>query len=97
MRLTFDPRYRQDTDMAAEAMISEGGALRQPPLTGADAAIARAASKRRGSSRFPNILKWLDHPSSMFWIGCATGLALAILDRRRCRARYLNVIAERRI
>jgi len=73
------PSYLHTTELAADAMISEGGALRQPTKREAEAAFARL---NRSCWSHSNLWSaWLHNPAAMFWTGFATGLAVALLER----------------
>ncbi|MGV3663190.1 MAG: hypothetical protein ACO1TE_23665 [Prosthecobacter sp.] len=69
--------YRRSTEMAAEDMISEGAPLRQPSKADSEAALARA--RRHGFTR-----GWqhMITPTTAFWTGFATGLAVSLLERK---------------
>ncbi len=84
---TLNLCYKQDTDLAAEAMISEGGALRQPSHDESDATLARVL-RHHHSPRHPSGWNWLNSPTMMFFIGCATGIVLSLVERRRVQKRY---------
>lgn len=75
--------YRRDTDMAAEAMISEGGALRQPSQEESAAALAQA--RRHSAYHASDESPWrgMPHPLSLFLAGVGTGLVISLLTRGR--------------
>lgn len=73
------PSYMHTTELAADAMISEGGAIRQPSKRDAEAAFARL-SKPCGW-HFHLWKEWVHNPVAMFWTGFATGLAVSLLER----------------
>lgn len=63
--------------MAAEDMISEGAPLRQPTKAESQAALARA-SRHVWSRQLHDMVT----PTTAFWTGFATGLAVSLLDRK---------------
>lgn len=71
------PSYRRSTEMAAEDMISEGGALRQPSAAESQAALARA-SRRAWWHQWHKVFT----PTTAFWTGVAAGLGVALLERK---------------
>jgi hypothetical protein len=79
MRPNFVPNYLQTTEMAADAMISEGGAIQQPSMQDARAIRARLDKSCVHHSAFWH--EWVQNPTAMFWTGFATGLAISLLDR----------------
>lgn len=76
----FTSDYRRSTDAAAENMINEGGAIRQPSMREDRAAYSRLHSPC--SCHAYSWREWLHNPTAMFWTGFATGLALSLLDNR---------------
>ncbi len=79
MRTTFVPNYLQTTELAADAMISEGGAIQQPRMQDAAAMCARLDKLRCHPSAFWR--EWTTNPMAMFWTGLATGLAISLLKK----------------
>jgi hypothetical protein len=79
MRRDLMPNYRRTTELEADAMINEGGAIRQPSLEEAEAAFAHVNPPCGGRSN--QWREWLDNPTAMFWTGFATGLALSLLEK----------------
>lgn len=78
MRSDFITNYRRSTELEADAMVSEGGAIRQPSMRDAEAVYARLnkpCSCHRGQWR-----EMLRRPMNVFWAGFATGLAIAMLE-----------------
>lgn len=64
--------------MAADAMISEGGAIHQPSMRETRTSYARLDKPCR---RFSTLWHdWVHNPTAMFWTGFATGLTLSLLD-----------------
>lgn len=63
--------------MAAEDMISEGVPLSQPSKAESQAALARSA-RHAWSRQFHDMIT----PTTAFWTGFATGLAVSLLDRK---------------
>lgn len=78
MRTDF-PSYRRTTELEADAMINEGGAIRQPSMRDAEAAFARlntpCSCLPRGWRPF------LHNRTNLFWAGFATGLAISLLEK----------------
>lgn len=71
--------YLLTTEMASEAMISEGGALQQPSMREARATYARLHKPfDRWSALWHG---WLHSPMAMFWTGFAAGLVLSQMDK----------------
>jgi hypothetical protein len=66
--------------MAAEAMISEGGALRQPSQEQSEAALAQV---RENPVYRPLPWQSLSYPAVMFLAGLATGLLISLLAHRQ--------------
>lgn len=82
MRSLFVPNYLLTTEMAADAMISEGGAIHQPSMREARATYARLdKSFGRCSALWHVWHEWVHNPTAMFWTGFATGLTLSLLDK----------------
>ncbi len=80
MRSDFITNYRRSTDLEAEAMINEGGAIRQPTMRDAEKAFARL---NKPCSCRPSLWREMLHrPMNMFWAGFATGLAIALFQNR---------------
>ena len=79
MRPTFVPNYLQTTELAADAMISEGGAIQQTTMHDAAAMCARLDKLRCNPSAFWR--EWTANPMAMFWTGLATGLAISLLKK----------------
>lgn len=80
MRSHFVPNYLLTTEMEAEAMISEGGAIQQPSMQDARATYARLD---RSLGRWAALChEWMHNPAAMFWTGFATGLAFSLLDSK---------------
>lgn len=73
------PSYLHTTELASDAMISEGGAIRQPSKRDAEAAFARLSQPC--SWHFYLWKDWVHNPVAMFWTGFATGLAVSLLER----------------
>mgnify|MGYP000222707847 FL=1 len=73
------PSYLHTTELAADAMISEGGAIRQPSKRDAEAAFARLGKPCRWHSHVWN--EWAHNPAAMFLTGFAAGLAVSLLER----------------
>lgn len=76
MRSDSTKNYHRRTDLEADAMINEGGAVQQPSMKEAEAAFARLnkpCSCRAGLWR-----EMLSKPMNMFWAGFAAGLAIAM-------------------
>lgn len=78
MRPHLTPHYRPTTDLAVDAMISEGGAIRQPSMRDSKAVLARI---RKPPAIFSSLHQWAHNPTAMFWTGFATGLAISLLDK----------------
>jgi|GEM_PF-5021806 len=79
MRPHLIPQYRPTTDLAVDAMISEGGAIRQPSMRDTKAVLARI---HKPSGIFSTSLhQWTHNPTAMFWTGFATGLAISLFDK----------------
>jgi hypothetical protein len=81
MKLDSTIRYRRTTELEADAMVNEGGALRQPSMRASMEALSHLnfPSGRRESS-------WkslLHDPTAMFWAGFATGVAVSLLEHRQ--------------
>ncbi|MDI1312867.1 hypothetical protein [Prosthecobacter sp.] len=74
------PNYRHTTELAADAMISEGGAIRQPTMRDAQAVYARLHTPCGGFSAA--LREWVQNPAAMFLTGLATGLALALINQK---------------
>ncbi len=74
------PSYLHTSELAADAMISEGGALRQPSRRDTEAAYSRL-NKPCGYHFACLWSEWLHNPVAMFWTGFATGLAVSLLER----------------
>ena len=68
--------YRRSTDMAAEAMINEGGALRQPTLDQSEHELRHLRIPYR-NLRWENIMT----PKTAFWTGVALGVILVLAKR----------------
>ena len=68
------PAYRRTTEMAADAMINEGGAIAQPSRAESEAELHHL----RHSSSWPGAFT----PAMAFWTGFATGLAVSLLERK---------------
>lgn len=69
--------YLRSTELEAEAMINEGGAIRQPTVLHPEE--PPAAGGRRTASVWRG---FLHDPSAVFWTGFATGLAFSLLEKR---------------
>lgn len=76
MRINHPIRYRRTTEMAADAMINEGGAIHQPSRAESEAGLAHLRQPRLG--HWQEMLT----PTTAFWTGFATGLAVSLLERR---------------
>lgn len=79
MRPHLAPHYRPSTELAVDAMISEGGAIRQPSMRDTKAVFARL--NRPCGSFSISLHEWMHNPTAMFWTGFATGLAISLLDK----------------
>ena len=79
MRPPMSPHYRPTTELAVDAMISEGGAIRQPSMRDTQAVFARI--KRPCGSFSSSLHEWMHNPTAMFWTGFATGLAISLLGK----------------
>ena len=77
------PNYLQTTELAADAMISEGGAIRQPSMRDAKAVFARLNKPYGCHSALWS--EWVHNPAAMFWTGFATGLVVSLLERANHR------------
>ena len=74
------PSYLHTTELAADAMISEGGALQKPSRRDTEAASARL--NNACGDHFAYLWsEWLHNPAAIFWTGFATGLAVSLLER----------------
>ncbi len=73
------PSYLHTTELAADAMISEGGALKQPSRRDTEAVYARLTKPCGWHSALWS--EWLHNPAAMFLTGFATGLAVSLLER----------------
>ncbi|WP_395740934.1 hypothetical protein [Prosthecobacter sp.] len=78
MKLRVTPNYRRSTEMEAEAMINEGGAIRQPSMREADRALAHL----RAPGVRPFWVKYLPSPVTVFFASFATSLVVALLINR---------------
>lgn len=74
----FTSNYRRTTESAADDMINEGGAIRQPTMREAAAAFSRLHSPC--SCHAHAWCGWLHNPTAMFWTGFATGLAISLFE-----------------
>ena len=81
MRSHFAPNYLQTTEMAADSMISEGGAIQQPTMKDAAAMYARLDKLRCHPSALWR--EWTQNPTAMFWTGFATGVAISLLNKAK--------------
>lgn len=66
--------------MAADAMISEGGALRQPSQQECQAVLSHVRSQPLRLSMLANAIP---NPGLAFCAGVATGLLIAMLSHQR--------------
>jgi hypothetical protein len=73
------PHYRPTMELAVDAMISEGGALRQPSMRDTKEVFARLGRPCRSFSA--SLHEWMHNPTAMFWTGFATGFAISLLDK----------------
>ncbi|WP_395746976.1 hypothetical protein [Prosthecobacter sp.] len=78
MSPNFTTDYRRTTASAAEDMINEGGAIRQPSMREAKAVFSRLHGPC--SCHAHAWRDWLHNPTTMFWTGFATGLAISLLE-----------------
>lgn len=73
------PSYRHTTELAADAMVSEGGAIRQPTMRDTKAVYARLHHPSGGFSA--TVREWMQNPTTMFWTGLVTGLVISRLHQ----------------
>ncbi len=74
----FTTNDRRATDSAADDMINEGGAIRQPSRRETEAVFSRLHSPCGRHAHAWH--EWLHHPTTLFWTGFATGLAISLLE-----------------
>jgi hypothetical protein len=72
------PNYRHITELAANAMVSEGGAIRQPSMRDTEAVYARLHHPCGSFSA--TVREWMQNPAAMFWTGFVTGVAFSLLN-----------------
>ncbi|MBE2287040.1 MAG: hypothetical protein IAE77_26525 [Prosthecobacter sp.] len=75
MKLNSPVCYLRTTELEAEAMVNEGGAIRQPTVLHPE---EPPTSGRHATSAWRGLLH---DPTTMFWTGFATGLAFSLLER----------------
>lgn len=80
MKLNSPLCYLRTTEMEAEAMVNEGGAIRQPTVLHPEEPHTRHG--RDGGTAATAWRGFLHDPTAVFWTGFATGLAFSLLEKR---------------
>lgn len=66
--------------MAANAMINEGGAIRQPSGKDSETALTLLNQPHGG---WESLRRKMQNPTTVFWTAFATGIAISLLEDRR--------------
>lgn len=79
MKLDSTICHRRTTELEADAMVNEGGAIRQPSMAASEEAYTHLIEHTaRNESSWRAVFH---NPTTLFWTGFATGLALSLLEK----------------
>lgn len=73
--------HHSTLEMPDDAMINEGGAIRQPTMHDTEVAYEHLRDSRH--CHVPAWRDCLQSPTAMFWTSFATGVAISLLEPRQ--------------